>query len=176
VVQQATGLARRSNTGQTHVDMVKSTFFIMLLWGLFLMAGCVEPKPVQDPAAGYPPDLTLVFVVDAPTGDGDLLSQPARYIVEPDRTLRVALGPGAIKDQYPPPTAKLTPDQMRHLYNLTLPIDWHPLKTGPQAQANVILYRAALTQHGETRLCHASPKQSPGLTRLLAYLVELSGR
>jgi len=157
--------------------MIKSGLPTLTLCVLLLLAGCVESKPPLGRNAGYPPDLALVFVVQAPPGEAGPMRQTARYVIEPDRTLRVALGLGAVKAQYPPPTAMLTTDQMRRLHDLTGLIDWctaPPSRTQPRAGS--ILYHATLTRHGKTLQIKATAPQSPALTRLLAYLVELSGR
>lgn len=176
--------------------MMNHTRLTRTLWVLMFLAGCAAPKPTpgQSPGqfpgltAGYPPDLTLVFVVRAPVGDASPLRQPARYVIEPDRTLRVALGPGSVKAQYPPPTAKLSTAQMRRLHDLTRFIDWDtPIppdtpdspdspQPGSLAGRSSIIYQVTLTRYEKTLQTQARPGQSPNLTALLAYLVELSGR
>jgi hypothetical protein len=50
--------------------------------------------------------------------------RPARYIIEPDGFLRAALGPGASDRTFPPPTRRLTPEQLDALWSLVAASDW----------------------------------------------------
>lgn len=94
---------------------------------LACLAGCGStpalppPKPVALPDA-RPADFTLAVTVLAPAHDrarpADLPRslQPGRYIVEPDGSLRVALGPGSTVTTFPPRTRTLSPRQMDMLW------------------------------------------------------------
>lgn len=95
----------------------------LCLLGLGLMGGCrlvQDPAERQDhPRLGYPHDFTLVAFVeptDEGTGRPDLMQ--AQHVIEPDRSLRAAVGTAATAKLYPPVTRWLTPEQLMQLANL----------------------------------------------------------
>ncbi|MEM8738182.1 MAG: hypothetical protein AAGG38_06850, partial [Planctomycetota bacterium] len=83
------------------------------------------PASTEPPAASpliaapdYPADFALVFFLDTPMTGETPRERRALHLVEPDRTLRSALGPGVGPDLYPPATATLTTAEMATLYRL----------------------------------------------------------
>ncbi len=68
----------------------------------------------------YPPDFALVVTVlpGRYASDSDPARAPAQYVVESDRSLRVALGPGVYHGLYPPTTAVLTAQDMAALHRI----------------------------------------------------------
>ena len=148
-----------------------------LLMGLaavtWVLAGCAAVDNPVDLAA-VPHDLALVFFVEVAGGGSpeDPLRQPSQYIVEVDRTLRVALGTGVSQQLYPPPTATLTPQDMDQLYRL---IEQASLPKDPAAPAGPVIYHLAITAGGRTHRYATTPQASAGAVELLRYLARLRG-
>lgn len=96
------------------------------LAALLLLSACAaKPRPSQPTApvsASVPSDFTLAVTVYAPPANHarpDITPnrRPARYLVEADGLLRVALGPGTGDTTYPPPVRPLSTEQVASLYN-----------------------------------------------------------
>lgn len=68
-----------------------------------------------------PEDFALAVTVVAPAGRRDLAREdrPARHVLEPDGTLRVLIGPGTARAEYPPIVRVLSPEQRQELWTLT---------------------------------------------------------
>ncbi|MEX0654038.1 MAG: hypothetical protein WD534_13410 [Phycisphaeraceae bacterium] len=152
-----------------------------------MLAGCAAP-PAGGGAQGYPPDFAMIFTVEHDAAEAeagaDPLARPAQHLVLPDRTLRVALGPGATHDYYPQVTARLTPAQMRELYRLVRagellePVDESvELEPGvvPGVDPGALRYRLSITVHGYRREYVTTPEQRPGAVLVLQRLVALRG-
>ena len=92
------------------------------------MAGC--SKPFQHPYALEqvpPPDLAIEVSIRSPwNGEADALTTPSQYIVQPDRRMHAAIGPGAGPHYFPPPTATLSHAQFALLWQI---IEQHNLMT-----------------------------------------------
>lgn len=88
---------------------------------LLVLTGCHATLPDPASLAGRPDDFVLSAMVytAAPAAPGTPRARrPARYIVEADEVLRVAVGQGAGRETYPPPTRVLTVTQMERLWVL----------------------------------------------------------
>lgn len=88
--------------------------------GLGVLLGCAA-APATD-RAEPPRDFALAVTVYAPadrtaTATRPAATRPARYLLEPDGLLRVALGPGAGDATYPDATRTLTSTQVAALWN-----------------------------------------------------------
>ncbi|MFN0131133.1 MAG: hypothetical protein ACKVW3_01150 [Phycisphaerales bacterium] len=90
---------------------------------LAVVAGCGPTPPVQTRIEALPERRPASFALDvlvqSPLPDGGGLPRalrPARYILEPAGTLRVALGAGATREVYPPRTRQLSPVQIDALW------------------------------------------------------------
>ncbi|MFA9476806.1 hypothetical protein ACERK3_00735 [Phycisphaerales bacterium AB-hyl4] len=142
-----------------------------------LFVGCA-PIPPTAAEHGYPPDFSLVFTVkhdDAPSDLLDPLAMPAQHVVSPDRTLRVALGPGAGHDFHPAVTARLSPQQMIQLYRIAEAgnlLDAPP-HTDTDVDPTGLHYRITLTAHGYRRHYTTTPTDHPAATMLLERLIKL---
>jgi hypothetical protein len=91
-------------------------------------AACVSTPRAADvgearPVAATPPDdfwigVTVLGPVRSVSATAALQRslRPGRYVVEPDRALRVSLGAGAKETSYPPQTRLLTPAEFAELW------------------------------------------------------------
>lgn len=107
---------------------------------MFFAIGCQSagPRVTQD---GYAEDFQLaVLVRGEPNASNDDLSrgsyQTAVYIIESDRSLHAAVGPGASWKHYPPRTALLTPAQMSRLQALAQQVAATQTQAPPTPQAS----------------------------------------
>lgn len=100
---------------------------VVLATALFGCAG--SPARLGDAAAlpeRAPEDFGLTITVMGPVRAGGDLAyasigaklRPGRYIIEPDRSLRAALGPAADDSAYPPRTRRLSATEMDELWSL----------------------------------------------------------
>lgn len=79
------------------------------------LAGCqTQPRAAPEQA---PPDFSLIYCVHVPQGSSHP-SYGAVYIVEPCGTFRAATGPGCTINTFPEPSAKLSREQVQHIYSL----------------------------------------------------------
>lgn len=146
------------------------------------VAGCVS-GPCDDPqvvAMGAPPDFGLVFTVQAREEGDHPLHQSSQNILEPNRTLRAAIGPGAASDYFPATTRKITPrerdDLFEHIRRTSLLSEpTSPLAASPPGEGPVPAeyYRVRITACGRTHEFATTPKESPPSAELLAMLVAL---
>lgn len=152
------------------------------LWSLALVwgAGCRGPQPAPLGERSYPADFALEMTVEAVTfaSGSDPLRYPSRYVLEPNRVLRVALGPGVHAGLHPPPTATLSPDEMAEVYRR---IERGGLMEEGEGQAasapaGDVVYRLAITADGRTRRFTTTPEASPAAVSLLERLVALRSK
>jgi hypothetical protein len=152
-------------------------------------SGCrLSPQDPWQATGSYPADFALVLVVqvaqdaatpaERPAEDEaaatDPTRQPSQYILEPDRTLRVALGPGVSQRIYPPATASLSPAEVGELHALVERGDlMHFQPPGPPA--GPVRYQVILTAQGRTHRYETGPQDSPATEALLRRLVVLRG-
>lgn len=71
-----------------------------------------------------PSDFWISATVTGPARVGPITDvppalRPARYVVEPDRQLRVAMGGGANEKSFPPPVRRLSAEQFSELWTLS---------------------------------------------------------
>ena len=106
---------------------VASTSSCRLLSGLLLAAFAVSLAPslaacgaTRHPVSGVPGDFGLAVTVLASRDEPDRprSQRPAQYILEPDGTLRVAVGAGVDPGTFPPRTRRLDPRQVERLWLL----------------------------------------------------------
>ena len=143
---------------------------------LTLLIGCASRQPMTLGTTAPPPDFALVLSFTQP---------PAHYILEPDGTLRAATGPGITHGPtpalMPPPTARLTPDQIAQLWALThdAGLVTHPLSDSKNIENPGKLPPPALiatvTAYGQQHRTRHHAPLSPSATALLRRLVQLGG-
>lgn len=136
-------------------------------WLALSGAGCAStPKP-----GAMPPDFAVAVTVRVPEAQADAWTiarqdqpralRPGKYVVEPDSLLRVWVGPGAKTTSFPPPTRRLSQDQVAQLWAQVRDAGWtaEPAKRsaarptgiraefdaepGPVAESTAIIYIAA---------------------------------
>ena len=90
---------------------------LLLLAALLLLPAC---GATRHPEVGHPTDFALGITVladrDAPRQPRH--RRPAQYLLEPDGTLRVAVGAGVEPSTYPPRVRRLSRPQVERLWTL----------------------------------------------------------
>lgn len=117
---------------------------MLLVLGLGLglgLAGCemtpargvgTPDKPPADFALSVTVFAPSMRVAGEPEPKRDPATTPARYILEPDGTLRAAVGPGATPETFPPIVRRVSDGQRQRLWWLTLDTAAHD--PGPDAK------------------------------------------
>ena len=174
------GLVRRERRRARGGIGVAGALALALAW---LVTGCAAP-PVGP--TNYPSDFAMVVTVmpGRYAGSNDPTRTPAQYIVESDRTLRVALGLGVRHDVHPPTTAVLSPREMTRLHEQVASHELMQAKTqmpggaaDPRdSDAPAARYHVELTADGETHRYRATPDASPGTAELVRTLASLYRR
>lgn len=154
---------------------------ILLALASVRMLGCSAAERFELPDAP-PSDFVLAATVFTPaaTDKDQPASVPARYIVEPDGTLRAAIGAGSSPTTYPRATRTLTSAQFDQLWTLTRAIDLDgdgarainsPEIFTPPGDTGVVLIelRADETQQG-----FAFPADHPQTRALIEALADLA--
>jgi hypothetical protein len=148
---------------------------------LILFVGCRGPqRQATLDAAAYPPDFTLVFFVEvspAAIDPSEPRTRPGLHLVEPDRTLRVALGPGVTPDLHPPATATLRPADLQTLHRLARDAGLtHASPPRRPADARpAVRYRVTVVAHGRSTTTLTTPERNPAAAQLLDELIRLRG-
>jgi hypothetical protein len=98
---------------------------------MLALGGCASAPRAQDEnaiveapgasSAAAPADFWLSVTVAGPNRAGGLPAtprdeRPARYIIEPDRQLRAAVGTGASEESFPPAVRRLNDEQIDRLW------------------------------------------------------------
>ncbi|MFW6060426.1 MAG: hypothetical protein ACODAQ_09600 [Phycisphaeraceae bacterium] len=140
---------------------------------MVLLVGCRAPGVME---VEYPGDLALVVTVQPGlyAGTDDPTRAPAQYVVQSDRTLRVAWGPAVRHDLYPPTTtAVLHPREMARLHGI---VEEHELMAAESAARNEqdeAWYQVEITAGGRTHRYVTSPGESRGTVVLVRTLAGL---
>lgn len=87
--------------------------------------GC-SSTPAGPGPASVPADFSVAIVVRVPEAQADAwtagdrsqprATRPARYLLEADDLLRVVVGPGGVPKTFPPPTRRLTREQVEAVW------------------------------------------------------------
>lgn len=112
--------------------------------------------------------------------------RPARYVVEPDRQLRVAMGGGADEKSFPPPVRRLSAEQFSELWTLStangLSRGDHPATAAvlPVLRTDtpkVTEYVIVLHANGQRRVLMMNAEQAdgPGVAEGKAIVDKLAG-
>ncbi len=142
-------------------------------------------------AAEYPPDFGGVVTVTSAVDLEPARHRSAQHLVQPDRLLRVALGPGVHHRFYPAPTAKLSPAEMANIFRALRDVDARDTrpKTGlpdaaekdpagtldPQFDDTAVWCEVTYTAYGQTIELAGDPRQNPPLDAVLQMFVDLRG-
>jgi hypothetical protein len=158
------------------------------LWLLLTLAACLAgcATPYHDPrilASAVPGDFALQISVRGPDGSAFISRQPAQYVVECNRNLRVALGSGATGRYFPKLTGVLTHEQYEAVYRQVADHDLLHATGGAQTRAaedgtpgNQVVYQVQIIADGRVHDWSTTPEESPDVTHLLAMLARMSGR
>jgi hypothetical protein len=148
------------------------------------LTGCTAPEHDQRIlVSAVPGDFALQVSVRGP-GQSDLVSrQPAQYLVECNRNLRVALGPGATGRYFPKLTCILTYEQYASLFEWVSEHHLADATTTPGAlsaehdpSAEQVVYHVEITAWAHVSCFSATPAEAPALTHLILMLARMSGR
>ena len=126
-----------------------------------------------------PSDFALVLHIDGPGPAREPTRHHSQYIVEPNRNLRVALGPGVSPDYFPSLTGRLLPRQFEAVYQLVEANHLMSEPTSPGAQlqperdAEAVCYKVWITCLGRTHHFETTPSESVATWQLAKYLVHL---
>lgn len=126
-----------------------------------------------------PSDFALVLHIDGPAPAREPTRHHSQYIVEPNRNLRVALGPGVSPDYFPSLTGRLLPRQFKTVYQLIKANHLMSEPTSPGAQlrperdAESVYYKVWITCLGRTHHFATTPSESVATWQLAKYLVHL---
>ncbi len=142
--------------------------------------GCSTPAAVPSSGTDTPPHLALNVLVMGQPDATNGLRRTARYVLESNRTLRVAHGREAIRLTYPPIARRLGQAQIASLVRLV--VDQHLMAepTSPLAEASGrgekadVLYELEIASDRRTHRYRTTPDESPPTVRLLAELVRLA--
>ncbi|MEM6553330.1 MAG: hypothetical protein AAF750_14530 [Planctomycetota bacterium] len=123
----------------------------LLLPVLLLAPACSTPTPTTThPAAPYPPDFAAALLIrhPNPTPDTPEHLRPSLSLIQPDRTLRAATGPGTHLNLFPRPSATLPPDALAHLYQQLADAQlFDPTPTHASIPPNTPTLTARITAH-----------------------------
>lgn len=168
---------------------------------LFLLPGGCAPgqglfnAPPPTPMPESPPeDFWVSVTIYGPIRSGgqpaiDALPRsmrPGRYVVEPDRQLRAALGAGATDASFPPPTRRLTQNNLADLYRLCRAADLfnpkHPNLASSPPDPETIIGKTvyAITTHAREKrvlvVMEAEPELSDGAKKAQPVIEWLAGQ
>lgn len=145
----------------------------------FFSPGCATTAPIVAFAQPSPPeDFWLSVTVQGPqraTGYAMLArsDRPARYVVEADRVLRAAVGPGASENRFPPQTRTLSDEQFARVWRVlressivrdqsaTMVSTMPTLDTAPTGTSIIISYVANGLHEAHVIPLSETPSESP---------------
>lgn len=142
-----------------------------------ILTAC-QPSPYtlgHHPTKAVAPDLTIELFVEGDPQSTDPLTHQSRYVLEPDRSLHIAVNGQAQRQTYPPFVKYLTRDQMQAFAQL---IQNHQLmqatgsKTQDSAHDHAVRYQLSLTSWGKTNHLTTTLDASPGIKALLELFIE----
>lgn len=143
------------------------------------LAGCVSPQ--RDPRLTHkemPIDFAVHVYVEGDPAVTDPLRQTSQYILQPDRLLRVAVGPGVTAGYFPRATRALTPAEMEALWGHVRESGlMHEPTTAPATQPSEsgIRYHVEITAHQQVHEFVTRPEESTATVELLMQLAKLRG-
>ena len=166
---------------------------------LLLSPGCAAQRQARYDAAVAaeqpPADFWLaVTVLKAPADTASraaayqripLARRPTRYVIEPDRMLRAAVGSGASEETFPPETRRLSESEFQSLWSMlrgsSLVQNGHPATVGRAPQAASIgaatVYVVSFSIDGDRRTLalEAEPNAAANAPDAAALVERLGG-
>lgn len=153
---------------------------IMLACPPVWIGGCSTNRAFAMPEAAPGNFVLAVTVFVPPQAEPESsVSVPARYILEPDSTLRAAVGPGSSPSTYPSPTRTLSASQTERVWALLRSLDLSPSTARPivspetfnaPAERGVILIELRIDQNQHAYAIDPSNPQARALVQSLADL------
>ncbi len=161
-------------------QLVLTVFALFATWYL---AACVA-QPLDGPPPGAarqaPGDFSLLVHIEGDRPAYEPAGYTSQYVIETNRRLRVALGPGARADYFPRKTCRLTTDQIELLYHFVIENHLPAEPSSPQAESRAggdapasIVYTVTLSGEGSTHRYRTTPDESPATLALVRRLIEL---
>lgn len=150
------------------------------------LAGCASPTvdtSITEGAITPPADFALELTVQGQPGVRDIMQRSSQYVVEPDRALRVAVGPGATEDYLPDRSRWISSRDHAALYEQIARGKLMIEPTSPGADAGVdprtgrvptAIYRVLIQAQGKQHVYRTTADESPYTRRLHEMLVMLA--
>ncbi len=142
-----------------------------LMLGVVLLGGCAARPVVLE--LGKPAEDFAFSLIVLPIAIEPIQFKPAVYIVEPDRTLRVAVGEGVAELSYPAPARVLTHSEFARIWNLALESGLLDLERGLE-EVETEAFRAWYARHGMRRQVSFGPYEAADLQPLFEELERLA--
>ena len=149
------------------------------------IASCSGPvrSTWQTPPAP-PPDFALQFVVKGVVWSDNPLRQTSHYVLEPNRHLRVAIGPYMTAQAYARHQQAISRTAFNRVIEHVLSNHLMAEPTSPGAERDVtgrddpdtVRYHVAITAYGRTHRYITTPAESPPTVQLLHMLATIAGR
>ncbi|MAE63800.1 MAG: hypothetical protein CMJ18_05965 [Phycisphaeraceae bacterium] len=147
----------------------------LMLLALTAAPGCrgtERAAPAKDQTSDAPPaDFALVLYIEGHDRPWDPARFRSQYVLEPDRGLRVALGPGAEPGYYPALTRRLTPAEQGDVYRWIRSHELDRFPAGMITSADDVRYVVQITSHEQTSRYATNSAASPATRRLVEMLV-----
>lgn len=142
-----------------------------------LQTGCTsQTTRSRHHASSVPPDLSIAIYIDGDPLSPDPVRHRSRYLLEPDRSLHIAVNQDAAKYTYPPFVKFVTLQEMRAFAKL---LDEHQLMhetsaapAAGSADQPRVTYQVNLEAWGKTHHFTTTLDASPGVRALLNALIE----
>ncbi|MEM1446951.1 MAG: hypothetical protein AAGF84_12910 [Planctomycetota bacterium] len=119
----------------------------MLLGVLVTLVGCAASDHARPESPDrMPSDFAMVLTISNADPQAERHLRPAQYVLEPDGTLRAAIGPGTHAELLPPITARLGPAEMHAVWRDTAPL----LPPAPDSDTQSLALQASVTADRRT--------------------------
>ena len=155
---------------------------VLLTGVLIVSVGCLPSG--RDPRLAHlpiPPDFALNFFVAGQPDSRDPMRRPSRYVIEPDRRLRVTVGRDAGDVGLPPAVRTLGPEEFDQVVLFVQALHLTAEPTSPAAERsranpteNAVVYHVEIYGRDRLHRYATTPAESPPTVQLLAQLVALS--
>ncbi len=150
------------------------------------LSGCASSSVDTSTTEGAitpPADLAIELTVQGQPGVRDIMQRSSQYVIEPDRALRVAVGPGATEDYLPDRSRWISSRDYAALYEQIARGKLMIEPTSPGAEAGVdprtgrmptAIYRVLIQAQGKQHVFRTTADESPYTRRLHEMLVLLA--
>jgi|GEM_PF-4184403 len=150
---------------------------------LLALSGCAQPyAEALHGGLEQPPDFSIEFRVHGKNQAEDRLNQTSYYVLLPNRRLYIAVGADAVTERFPVSYIVLTLEQYSNIVEIVRTNSLHTEPNSPnlesvdETQAEIPVYRAAITAWGKTHRFRTIAEDSPPTVELLQALIEATTR